>query len=162
MRSWRQRTIRASRCGPNVTNPWLDRHIFPGGYSPALSEVFRAVERAGLVATDCEILRLHYAQTIAHWRARFTGNRDRILALTDERFCRMFDLYLAGSELTFRHLGHMVWQLQMGRHQDAVPLTRAYMLDERRRNTAEALLPAAFHPGIVATATRQTAGQEAD
>ena len=152
--------------GPNVTNPWLDRHIFPGGYSPALSEVFRAVERGGLVATDCEILRLHYAQTIAHWRARFGANRARILALTNERFCRMFDLYLAGSELTFRHLGHMVWQLQLGRRQDAVPLTRGYMLEGRRPapllRAAEALLPATFHPDNVATAARQTAGQDAD
>ena len=152
--------------GPNVTNPWLDRHIFPGGYSPALSEVFRAVERGGLVATDCEILRLHYAQTIAHWRARFAANRSRFLALTDERFCRMFDLYLAGSELTFRHLGHMVWQLQLGRRQDAVPLTRDYMLDGHPRTSApaaaEALLPAAFQPGNVATAARQIAGQDAD
>jgi cyclopropane-fatty-acyl-phospholipid synthase len=114
--------------GPNVTNPWLARHIFPGGYSPALSEVFRAVERARLVATDCEILRLHYAKTIAHWRARFTANRQSVAALYDERFCRMFDLYLAGSELTFRHLGHMVWQLQLARRQEAVPLTRHYLV----------------------------------
>jgi cyclopropane-fatty-acyl-phospholipid synthase len=113
--------------GPNVTNPWLARHIFPGGYSPALSEVFRAVERERLVATDCEILRLHYARTIAHWRARFTANRHVVAALYDERFCRMFDLYLAGSELTFRHLGHMVWQLQLARRQEAVPLTRDYL-----------------------------------
>jgi cyclopropane-fatty-acyl-phospholipid synthase len=90
--------------------------------------VFRAVERARLVATDCEILRLHYAKTIAHWRARFTANRRSVAALYDERFCRMFDLYLAGSELTFRHLGHMVWQLQLGRRQEAVPLTRNYLL----------------------------------
>jgi cyclopropane-fatty-acyl-phospholipid synthase len=117
--------------GPNVTNPWLARHIFPGGYSPALSEVFRAVERERLVATDCEILRLHYARTIAHWRARFTANRASVVALYDERFCRMFDLYLAGSELTFRHLGHMVWQLQLTRRQDAVPLTRDYLLLDR-------------------------------
>jgi cyclopropane-fatty-acyl-phospholipid synthase len=117
--------------GPNVTNPWLARHIFPGGYSPALSEVFRAVEREGLVATDCEILRLHYARTIAHWRARFAANRATIASLYDERFCRMFDLYLAGSELTFRHLGHMVWQLQLARRQDAVPLTRGYLSQDR-------------------------------
>ena len=152
--------------GPNVTNPWLDRHIFPGGYSPALSEVFRAVERGNLVATDCEILRLHYAQTLAHWRARFTANRERIEALTSERFCRMFDLYLAGSELTFRHLGHMVWQLQLARRQDAVPLTRDYMRDAGRQLAAlsvpEPVLSSGFHTDIVATGARQTAGQEAD
>jgi cyclopropane-fatty-acyl-phospholipid synthase len=114
--------------GPNVTNPWLSRHIFPGGYSPALSEVFRAVERQKLIATDVEVLRLHYAETLRHWRRRFAANRDTIGALYDERFCRMFDLYLAGSELTFRHLGHMVWQLQLTRNQATVPLTRDYMI----------------------------------
>ncbi len=117
--------------GPSVTNPWITRHIFPGGYSPALSEVFRAVERARLVATDVEILRLHYAETLRHWRRRFDANRDAIAALYDERFCRLFDLYLAGSEFSFRHLGHMVWQLQLARHQAATPLVRDYMLSDK-------------------------------
>ncbi len=116
--------------GPSVTNPWLARHIFPGGYSPALSEVFAAVERSGLIATDCEILRLHYAETIRHWRRRFAANRDAIAALYDERFCRMFELYLTGAELTFRRLGHMVWQMQLASRHEAVPLTRAYMLSD--------------------------------
>ncbi len=114
--------------GPSVTNPWITRHIFPGGYSPALSEVFRAVEQQRLVATDVEILRLHYAHTIRHWRRRFDANRDAIAALYDERFCRLFELYLAGSEFSFRHLNHMVWQLQLTRNQAAAPLTRDYML----------------------------------
>ncbi len=117
--------------GPSVTNPWITRHIFPGGYSPALSEVFRAAEREKLVATDVEILRLHYAETIRHWRRRFDANRDAIAALYDTRFTRLFDLYLAGSEYSFRHLNHMVWQLQLARHQSAVPLTRDYMLASR-------------------------------
>jgi len=115
--------------GPAVTNPWITRHIFPGGYSPALSEVFRAVERENLIATDVEILRLHYAETIRHWRRRFEANRDTITALYDEKFCRLFELYLAGSEFSFRHLSHMVWQLQLARHQAAAPLTRDYMLE---------------------------------
>ena len=114
--------------GPAVTNPWITRHIFPGGYSPALSEVFRAVEREKLVATDLEILRLHYAETIRHWRRRFDANRDAIAALYDVRFTRLFELYLAGSEYSFRHLNHMVWQLQLARTQAAAPLTRDYML----------------------------------
>ena len=117
--------------GPSVTNPWITRHIFPGGYSPALSEVFRAVEQERLVATDVEILRLHYAETIRHWRRRFEANRDAIAALYDDRFTRLFELYLAGSEYSFRHLNHMVWQLQLARHQAATPLTRDYMLDGR-------------------------------
>ena len=113
--------------GPRTTNPWLSRYIFPGGYSPALSEVFPSVERSGLVVTDLEILRLHYAETLRHWRRRFAARRAEAAALYDERFCRMFELYLAGSELAFRRLDHMVWQLQVTRGADALPLTRGYM-----------------------------------
>jgi cyclopropane-fatty-acyl-phospholipid synthase len=115
--------------GPSVTNPWITRHIFPGGYAPALSEVFSAVEREKLIATDLEILRLHYAETLRHWRRRFEANRDAIAALYDQRFTRLFELYLAGSEFSFRHLHHMVWQLQLTRHQEAAPITRDYMYD---------------------------------
>jgi cyclopropane-fatty-acyl-phospholipid synthase len=122
--------------GPSVTNPWLARHIFPGGYSPALSEVFAAVERSRLIATDCEILRLHYADTIQHWRRRFAANRDTIRALYDERFCRIFELYLTGAEMTFRRLGHMVWQIQLARSHAAVPLTRDYITDNEWPQTA--------------------------
>jgi cyclopropane-fatty-acyl-phospholipid synthase len=117
--------------GPAVTNPWITRHIFPGGYSPALSEVFRAVEQEKLIATDVEILRLHYAETLRHWRRRFEANRDAIAALYDTRFTRLFELYLTGSEFSFRHLNHMVWQLQLARRQDAAPLTRDYMFAGR-------------------------------
>jgi cyclopropane-fatty-acyl-phospholipid synthase len=113
--------------GPSCTNAWIDKYIFPGGYSPALSEVLPSVERSGLVATDIEILRLHYARTLRHWRRRFTANRDTIASIYDERFCRMFEFYLCGSELAFRRNGHMVFQLQLAARQDAVPLTRDYL-----------------------------------
>ena len=113
--------------GPNATNPWLRKYIFPGGYSPALSEVMPAVERSGLIATDIEILRLHYAQTLACWRENLHRHRAEILAQRDERFLRMFDFYLSGSEVGFRRSGYMVWQLQLARQQDAVPLTREYL-----------------------------------
>ena len=122
--------------GPGATNPWIRRYIFPGAYCPALSEVLPAVESSGLWATDIEVLRLHYAQTIAHWRARFAGNRDAIASLYDERFCRMFEFYLAGVELIFRHWGHMVWQVQLTRRQDALPLTRDYMFEAERQAAA--------------------------
>ena len=118
--------------GPGSTNPWLAKYIFPGGYSPALSEVLPRIEKAGLLVTDIEVLRLHYAETIAQWRARFAGNRDTIASLTDDRFCRMFEFYLAGAELSFRHMGHMVWQVQLTRRIDALPLTRDYMLEAER------------------------------
>lgn len=113
--------------GPSCTNPWIQKYIFPGGYSPSLSEVLPGIERSGLLTTDIEILRLHYAETLRHWRRRFTANRDAISALYDERFCRMFEFYLAGAELAFRRQGHMIFQIQMAKRQDSVPLTRNYI-----------------------------------
>lgn len=119
--------------GPGSTNPWLARYIFPGGYSPALSEVVPAIEKAGLWITDLEILRLHYAMTIAEWRRRFAANRDAIQAVYDERFCRMFEFYLAGCEFTFRHGDHMNWQVQLTRDKATLPLTRDWMDEAERR-----------------------------
>ena len=113
--------------GPNTTQPWIQKYIFPGGYIPALSEVLPAVERAGLIVTDVEILRLHYAETLRHWRDRFEARRGEIAQLYDERFCRMWAFYLAASEIAFRHRGHMVFQLQLARKAGAVPLTRDYI-----------------------------------
>ena len=113
--------------GPGSTNPWINKYIFPGGYSPALSEVIPSVERAGLWVADCEILRLHYAKTIKLWRERFAANREKIKALYDERFCRMFEFYLVGAELSFRLQGHMNFQLQLTPDINAVPLTRDYL-----------------------------------
>lgn len=119
--------------GPGSTNPWLKKYIFPGGYSPAVSETLAAVERSGLWLTDCEILRLHYAKTIAIWRQRFAAHREKIVALYDERFYRMFTFYLTGAELSFRVQGHMNFQLQLTRSIDATPLTRDYMVDSDRK-----------------------------
>jgi len=118
--------------GPSVTNPWITKYIFPGGYSPSLSEVMASMEETRLITADIEILRLHYAKTLAHWRRRFAANRDTIATLYDERFCRMFEFYLCGSELAFRCNDHMVFQLQIVRNQEAVPLTRDYMMDRER------------------------------
>jgi cyclopropane-fatty-acyl-phospholipid synthase len=118
--------------GPAATNPWLRKYIFPGGYSPALSEVMPVVERAKLWVTDIEILRLHYAETLRTWRQRFNANRERIRTLYDERFCRMWEFYLAGSEMAFRQQGHLVFQMQLSKSIDAVPLTRDYMVDWER------------------------------
>jgi cyclopropane-fatty-acyl-phospholipid synthase len=124
--------------GPGATNPWIRKYIFPGGYAPALSEVLPVVEKLGLWVTDIEILRLHYAETLRLWRRRFLANRARIAELYDERFCRMWEFYLVGSELAFRRMGHMVFQLQLANRQDAVPLTRDYVTDweSRRLDTA--------------------------
>ena len=119
--------------GPGATNPWIRRYIFPGGYSPALSEVLPAIERAGLIVTDVEILRLHYAETLKRWRERFNENRARIRALYDERFCRMWEFYLASSEATFRWGGHMVFQIQLAKSIDAVPITRDYIHEAEQK-----------------------------
>lgn len=112
---------------PSRTQPWVRKYIFPGGYIPSLSEVLPAIERAGLWVTDMEVLRLHYAETLRHWRERFLARRDEALALYDERFCRMWEFYLAASEVAFRELGHMVFQLQLAKTPDAVPLSRDYL-----------------------------------
>ena len=113
--------------GPGVTDPFIRKYIFPGGYIPALSEIMPAVERSGLVVCDLEVLRLHYAETLRAWRRRFRDNWKRAAAIYDERFCRMWEFYLAGSEVSFRHMGMVVFQLQLARRQDAAPLTRDYM-----------------------------------
>ncbi|CAI9120725.1 SAM-dependent methyltransferase [Brytella acorum] len=113
--------------GPGSTNPWLSKYIFPGGYSPALSETLASIERSGLWLTDCEILRLHYAKTIAIWRERYAAAHDRVVAMYDERFYRMFDFYLTGAELSFRVQDHMNFQLQLTRSMTALPITRDYM-----------------------------------
>ncbi len=113
--------------GPGTTSAWIRKYIFPGGYSPALSEVLQAVERSGLWVTDIEILRLHYAETLRHWQMRFQANRAPIADLLDERFCRMWEFYLAFSEAAFRYGDHMVFQLQITKRRDAVPMTRDYI-----------------------------------
>jgi len=115
--------------GVGVTNPWIRKYIFPGGYAPALSEVLPWVERAGLWVTDIEILRLHYADTLSEWRRRFNRARDEVRKIYDERFCRMWEFYLAGSEVAFRRQGHMVFQMQLAKRVDAVPRTRDYIHD---------------------------------
>jgi cyclopropane-fatty-acyl-phospholipid synthase len=116
------------REGPGTTNPWIRKYIFPGGYSPALSEVVPVAERARLWITDIEILRLHYAETLRAWRRRFEHNRERICELYDERFCRMWEMYLVGAEIAFRRDGHLVFQMQLAKAVDTVPLTRDYMV----------------------------------
>jgi cyclopropane-fatty-acyl-phospholipid synthase len=113
--------------GPGATNPWIKKYIFPGGYIPALSEVMASIERSGLYVTDVEILRLHYADTLKAWRERFDVHREEIRAMYDERFCRMWEFYLVGSEVAFRVYGHMVFQIQLAKRQDVVPRTRDYI-----------------------------------
>ncbi|HEY1301703.1 MAG TPA: cyclopropane-fatty-acyl-phospholipid synthase family protein [Stellaceae bacterium] len=122
--------------GPGSTNPWIRKYIFPGGYVPALSEVTPVVERERLWITDIEILRLHYARTLRAWRERFERNRERVAAIYDERFCRMWEMYLVGSEVSFRRGGLLVFQMQLAKKIETVPLTRDYMLDWERAHSS--------------------------
>jgi cyclopropane-fatty-acyl-phospholipid synthase len=119
--------------GPNVTNPWIAKYIFPGGYIPALSEVLTAVERSGLLVTDIEILRLHYAETLKAWRERFLAHREQVQRIYDQRFVRMWEFYLAASEMAFREQNLMVFQLQLTRRQGIVPMTRDYIAAQEAR-----------------------------
>lgn len=120
---------------PAPINPFIRKYIFPGADIPSLSEVFASVERAGLVVTDVEILRLHYAETLRHWRERFMANRQRIATLYDERFCRMWEFYLVLCEIGFRFRSMMVFQIQLAKRADAVPLTRDYMVNWERTHS---------------------------
>ncbi|MFY0690516.1 MAG: class I SAM-dependent methyltransferase [Paracoccaceae bacterium] len=120
---------------PGTTSSFIAKYIFPGGYVPALSETMRAIEHEDLGTTDIEIWRLHYAETLRHWRARFGANLDRIRTLFDDRFCRMWRYYLTASELTFRHDHQVVFQFQLSHRQDAVPLTRDYLYPPEKPQT---------------------------
>jgi cyclopropane-fatty-acyl-phospholipid synthase len=117
---------------PGSTAPFIRKYIFPGGYVPALSEVFAATERTGLWVGDCEILRLHYYWTIKAWRDRFTARRAEVVAQMGERFARMWEFYLAAVELGFLHGSNMVFQLLLAPERDAVPVLRDYMVDRER------------------------------
>jgi cyclopropane-fatty-acyl-phospholipid synthase len=119
--------------GPDVTSPWITKYIFPGGYIPALSEVFPAIERSGLLVCDTEILRLHYAETIKAWRERFLAHREEAAQLYDQRFVRMWQFYLAAAEMSFRKQNFMNMQIQLTKRQGVVPMTRDYIMREEAR-----------------------------
>jgi cyclopropane-fatty-acyl-phospholipid synthase len=115
--------------GPGTTGAWIRKYIFPGGYSPALSETFAEIEKSGLWVTDCEILRLHYAETLLEWDKRFQANRDKVIEMFDEKFARMWEFYLIVSEFSFRHGKHMNFQIQLSKDVNALPMARNYMRD---------------------------------
>ncbi|MEH3041390.1 MAG: cyclopropane-fatty-acyl-phospholipid synthase [Sphingomonas paucimobilis] len=118
---------------PGVTDTFTTKYIFPGGYNPALSEIVRGYEGTKLIATDIEVLRVHYALTIDHWYDRTVAAKDQIVALYDETFYRMWTFYLAGAAAAFRHGGMVNYQVQLSRNRLTLPLTRDYMVEEERR-----------------------------
>ena len=115
--------------GPGETDPWTKKYIFPGGYAPALSEIAPVIEKSGLYITDMEVLRIHYADTLCEWRKRVEKKKPKIIELYDEKFLRMWEFYLASAECAFRNLGHVVFQFQLAKWQDNVPLNRRYLWD---------------------------------
>ncbi len=118
---------------PGYTGPFFQKYIFPGGYAPALSEVFESVQRVGLWSSDCEFLRLHYYWTIKAWRERFMARRTEVVAMMGERFARMWEFYLTAVEISFLVGADLVFQLLVGKTRDAVPVIRDYMVDDERR-----------------------------
>jgi cyclopropane-fatty-acyl-phospholipid synthase len=123
--------------GPETTDPWTAKYIFPGGYNPALSQIVSATHGTKLIISDIETLRLHYALTLEHWYRRTVAARDAIVALYDERFYRMWTFYLAGACCAFRNGGLVNYQIQLIHQRDAVPITRDYMsaAEARLRDT---------------------------
>ncbi|HKY95881.1 MAG TPA: class I SAM-dependent methyltransferase, partial [Kiloniellales bacterium] len=128
---------------PGPIHPFIRKYIFPGADVPTLSEMMPEIEQSGLLVTDIEVLRLHYAETLRLWRKRFSENRKAIAELYDERFCRMWEAYLVGCEMGFRYQGLMNVQIQMVRDQNALPMTRDYMVDWERRQEAKERRPQA-------------------
>ena len=118
---------------PGITAPFITKYIFPGGYVPALSETAAAIERSGLGLSDLEVWRLHYAETLRHWRTRFEARAEEATRLYDARFVRMWLWYLTGSEMSFRHHDQVVFQFQLARRKDTVPATRDYLYDGLER-----------------------------
>lgn len=151
---------------PTTTNSFIRKHIFPGGYIPALSEVMPHIERSGLAVTDVEILRLHYADTLKHWRERFLANRDKVKAIYDERFCRMWEFYLSGSEASFRWQDLVNFQIQLTRKNDVLPMTRDYIgkcekaiaMHEMGHQSGEAAATPGDRPKTKPAAKRRTSG----
>ena len=112
---------------PRVLSPWFQKYIFPGGYSPAFSEVIPHVEKSGLVMTDLEVWRGHYEKTLHHWQDRFRNAENDVRAMFDERFVRMWWWYLIAAEVSFSHMGHVLFQMQIAHDPNAVPSTRDYL-----------------------------------
>jgi len=112
---------------PRNPQPWITKYIFPGGYTPSLSEVAGPIEKSGLILSDMEVLRMHYAHTLRNWKERFTENKDKVLKMFDERFFRMFEFYLSSCEMAFRYGDQVVYQLQLTKKSNTAPSTRDYI-----------------------------------
>ena len=112
---------------PRDPHPWITKYIFPGGYTPSLSEIAGPIEKSGLIISDMEVLRMHYSHTLRHWKERFIGKKEEVLAMFDDKFFRMWEFYLASCEMTFKWGDQVVFQLQLSKKLDSVPTRRDYI-----------------------------------
>ena len=110
---------------PRDPQPWITKYIFPGGYTPSLSQIARPIEDSGLIISDMEVLRMHYSHTLRHWKERFLSKKETVLEMFDEKFCRMWEFYLASCEMTFKWGDLVVFQLQLTKDNISIPTTRA-------------------------------------
>ena len=109
---------------PRDPQPWITKYIFPGGYTPSLSEIAGPIEKSGLIISDLEVLKIHYAQTLRHWKERFIQNKAKVLKMFDEKFFRMYEFYLTSCESAFKYGDQVVYQIQLSKELDTVPSTR--------------------------------------
>ena len=112
---------------PRDPQPWIQKYIFPGGYTPSLSELSKPIEKSGLIVSDIEVLRMHYAHTLRNWKERFLSKKDTVLDMFDEKFFRMWEFYLASCEMAFKWGDQVVFQLQLAKDNSSVPNTRDYI-----------------------------------
>jgi len=112
---------------PRDPQPWITKYIFPGGYTPSLSQIAGPIEKSGLIVSDLEVLKIHYAHTLRHWKERFTQNKDKVLDMFDEKFFRMYEFYLTSCEVAFKFGDQVVYQIQLSKELDTVPSTRDYI-----------------------------------
>jgi len=112
---------------PRNPHPWINKYIFPGGYTPSLSEVTSPIENSGLLISDIEVLRMHYAHTLRNWKERFLSKKSEVLEMFDERFFRMWEFYLAGCEMAFKWGDQVVFQFQLTKKNNTTPSTRDYI-----------------------------------
>ena len=117
----------ASTSPPRNPHPWITKYIFPGGYTPSLSQIARPIEDSGLIISDIEVLRMHYAHTLRHWKERFLAKKEIVLGMFDEKFYRMWEFYLASCEMAFKWGDQVVFQLQLTKDNTSVPTTRDYI-----------------------------------
>ena len=112
---------------PRDPQPWINKYIFPGGYTPSMSEMTKPIEKSGLIVSDVEVLKLHYSLTLRHWKERFLSNKNKVISMFDEKFFRMWEFYLTSCEIAFKYGDQVVYQFQLAKNYTSTPTTRDYI-----------------------------------